>query len=73
MLKWFLLFVFAYAAYRWWARASASRPTPDAHRNDERMVVCVQCGIHFPQSEAILSDELVFCCEQHRILWKQSH
>jgi len=32
----------------------------------EDMVRCVQCGVHLPVSEAILSRGEHFCCEEHR-------
>ena len=30
------------------------------------MVQCKKCGVHLPQSEAVVSEQGVFCCEAHR-------
>ncbi|MDZ7655866.1 MAG: PP0621 family protein [Sulfurimicrobium sp.] len=35
---------------------------------EEDMVRCVQCGVHLPRSEALLSRDEFFCCEEHRRL-----
>lgn len=35
---------------------------------EEDMVRCVQCGVHLPRSEAILSRDEFFCCDEHRRL-----
>lgn len=32
----------------------------------EDMVRCVQCGVHLPRSEAIMSGGKFFCSEAHR-------
>ena len=71
MYKWLMLLAIAYVAYRWWLRATASRPSGPARGRVEQMVKCAQCGIHFPQNEAVLGESHHFCCEQHRAAWKQ--
>lgn len=35
---------------------------------EEDMVRCVQCGVHLPRSEAILSRGEFYCCDEHRRL-----
>jgi uncharacterized protein len=32
----------------------------------ERMVRCVQCGVHIPASEALLSGDEAYCCIEHK-------
>jgi hypothetical protein len=77
LLKWLLLFAFAYVAYRWWSQISPSSRGKNTQVGSEQMLTCEQCGVHFPQSEAVIDQEVgtttVFCCEKHRISWKQSH
>ena len=34
----------------------------------QKMVTCVHCGVHLPESESLKSGELHYCCEQHRRL-----
>jgi uncharacterized protein len=40
-------------------------PKPPAPQNEE-MVVCEQCGVHLPRSEALPGRGGVFCGEAHR-------
>jgi uncharacterized protein len=42
--------------------ADGRTPPPAA----ERMVICVRCRIHLPESEAIESAGRHYCCEEHR-------
>jgi uncharacterized protein len=42
-----------------------STPKPPQPKNEE-MVVCAQCGIHLPRSEALPGRGGVFCGEAHR-------
>ncbi len=35
---------------------------------DEDMVRCVQCGVHLPRSESVMSGELFYCSPDHRRL-----
>lgn len=39
---------------------------PVVPASPEDMVRCARCGVHLPRSEAILSNDEVFCCEAHR-------
>lgn len=48
----------------------ADRPTPPSV---ERMVECAHCGLHVPESEAVASEGLSFCCEAHRQAHRQTH
>jgi uncharacterized protein len=34
----------------------------------EDMVRCVQCGVHLPRSESVMSGELFYCSPDHRRL-----
>ena len=47
-------------------RALASRQD-DSRRQPSiaKMVVCAQCGVHLPESEAIQKDGKHYCCEEH--------
>ena len=40
-------------------------PKPPTPQNEE-MVVCLQCGVHLPRSEALPGRDGVFCGEAHR-------
>jgi len=39
---------------------------PAVPQASEEMVRCVQCGVHVPQGEGVLSNGEYFCSEAHR-------
>ncbi len=79
-MKYLLLAVLAYAAWRWYAAQKASdapaaraskfrEPPPQSSTSPpssdtERMVVCAHCGIHLPQSEAVRGAEALDFCSE---------
>jgi uncharacterized protein len=73
LLKWFFLFAIAYIVYRYWSRVSVTRASTKLKPNVEQMLECAQCGVCFPESEAVRSADKVFCSEQHCASWKQNH
>jgi uncharacterized protein len=44
------------------------RSAPAKH---EDMVRCVQCGVHLPRSESVMSGNLFYCSADHRRLHQQ--
>ena len=44
------------------------RSRQDRPARDEDMVRCVQCGVHLPRSESVMSGELFYCSPDHRRL-----
>ena len=70
-MKYLLLALLAYVAWRWYvAQKPGDEPAvqaPPPAAGNEKMVSCAQCGIHLPQSEAIVGpDELHFCSNEHQ-------
>jgi len=54
---------------RWLQQHSARQRTPSASAKavaQERMVKCVYCGLHVPESEAVRSNGLNYCSIEHR-------
>ncbi|MEY3200571.1 MAG: hypothetical protein RIR70_121 [Pseudomonadota bacterium] len=47
---------------------SSKRPDAEKPVNPpvERMVSCARCGLHVPQSEAVVDGDRFYCCETHR-------
>jgi uncharacterized protein len=39
-----------------------------APKGEEDMVRCVQCGVHLPRSESVMSGDLFYCSPDHRQL-----
>lgn len=69
-----LLFVLVLVAVYLVRRAMSQSSTraqgqhPPAGPQVERMVECVQCGVHIPEGEALQDGGLTYCCEAHRQL-----
>ncbi len=56
-----------YALWRSGQRRVPRRPPgPAQPRPPEPMVRCARCGVHLPQSQALLEGERSYCCEAHR-------
>lgn len=68
MLKYLLLLVLLLIV--WWAWKK--RAADDSGGNDapprmaERMVRCAHCGVHLPESDAVVEGDRHFCNEAHR-------
>lgn len=77
LLLWGILIVLGIWALRSKLRAAQMRSQADMPRpqikNGEPMLCCAQCGIYFPESEAIRGDAVtVYCCDEHRRLSEKS-
>lgn len=51
-------------------RRVSTHRAPPAEKS-ANMVRCDICGVHLPESEAILSNRLHYCCEAHFLQRKQ--
>ncbi|QEP43692.1 hypothetical protein D5085_11535 [Ectothiorhodospiraceae bacterium BW-2] len=59
--------------YRGWQQKQQQLPQERrSPRQIGTMVRCDYCGLHIPDTEAIISDKSHFCCEQHRKQHQQS-
>ncbi|MFW9605107.1 MAG: PP0621 family protein [Pseudomonas sp.] len=73
-----LLILLAVLGGGWWLWRRMNQPTstelppvaPLANAGAQ-MVRCRQCGLHVPQSEAVMRGEQAYCCVEH--LQKDSH
>ena len=58
----------AVAAIFWaWRTLSGSRQRQHtgSQVKEKDMVACSHCGLHIPLDEAIVSDQLNYCCREH--------
>lgn len=74
----FLLLLLAVIVLLWLVRSSLRPPArpPDPHSATGRpqpMLVCAQCGVHLPQTEALPGRGGVFCGAAHRAAFEQAH
>jgi uncharacterized protein len=57
--------VLAYWIFKGYKRKLDRRAnTPSTGAED--MVRCAQCGVHLPRSESLKTDEVFYCCPDHR-------
>ena len=67
-----LLVVLAVAIGIWRSRrapdAVAKKPSPPSNALPQSMLACAHCGIHLPQSEALMVGNQAYCCAEHRRL-----
>jgi len=64
-----LLFLFAVIVVVYWLLRSYRQQAPkqdERSTSSEEMVRCIECGVHLPKSEAVLSNGNLFCSEAHR-------
>jgi len=71
-MKFLLLMALCLVVGTWLVRAAGARSGGAAGSakktgtDGEAMVRCLQCGVHFPRSEAIVNAAGMFCSEEHR-------
>lgn len=68
-MKFLLLLALAGVVWWAWSTRSAGRPREPQLRRPpapEKMVTCARCGVHLPESEAVLANGRIYCCEAHR-------
>ncbi len=73
-MKFLLWALVIYLAWRWYSKKQSAAVRADAPAaaagagGVEKMVVCAQCGIHLPVSEAVRgAGTLHYCSEAHRL------
>ncbi|MFH1989591.1 MAG: PP0621 family protein [Pseudomonadota bacterium] len=70
MMKYLLLFAFLAAVWWVWSKRHSAAGTETSERREpapEKMVTCVHCGVHLPESEGIVDGDRVYCSEAHRL------
>jgi uncharacterized protein len=54
----------------WWrwkkSQEGGAQDKPKVAPPPENMVVCARCGVHLPESDALIEGTRVYCCEAHR-------
>ncbi len=69
LIKLILLVLGAWIVYRLVknsGRTTVKRESAQKNEIGEDMVRCVQCGVHLPRSESIVSHGEYFCTNEHR-------
>ena len=71
IIRLIILLLLAYLIWRLYQstrQALAPRP-PAQTQGTPRMVKCLHCGIHVPESDATWVDDRSFCSEEHQRAW----
>ena len=67
------LFLIVLIGVVWWVwkkRNQSDQQSSQAHDPapaPQKMLVCAQCGVYFPESDGLSDGEKVYCCEAHRL------
>jgi len=67
-MKWLLLLVVVFIGAGWWRQKKrAATPPATSHTGStaERMVHCQHCGLHLPQTDAIVAKGVFYCSPEH--------
>ena len=68
-MKYLLLFAFLGVLWWSWSKRNTPEKSKPSVRNPppaEKMLTCVHCGVHLPESEAVTDAGQIYCCEAHR-------
>ncbi|WP_126443923.1 PP0621 family protein [Sulfuricystis multivorans] len=65
-----LLLLIVFALLIWLLPRQRKADAPDQgetpiQRPAEKMVICAHCGIHLPESEALIAKERYYCSQEH--------
>jgi uncharacterized protein len=70
-LIWLLVILLAIWAFKRSRRVNSDAPKdqpPAAPATPANMAVCLHCGIHLPQDEAVTGEKGLYCSTDHRAL-----
>jgi hypothetical protein len=69
-MKGLLLLVVVLVGVGWWRlrkRSQTPPVPPTTPTSAERMVHCAHCGLHLPQTDAIVANDVFFCSKEHQL------
>jgi uncharacterized protein len=65
-LIWLVVILLAIWAFKRSRRASSDPPKEQPLAPPTNMAVCLHCGIHLPQDEAVTGEKGLYCSTEHR-------
>jgi uncharacterized protein len=61
------LILFAVLGFVWWKWRKRNQPSGSglnsAPKTPQKMLVCVQCGVHFPEGDGLIEDGKNYCSQ----------
>ena len=65
-LIWILVILLAIWAFKRSRRVKSDAPKEQPPATPTNMAVCLHCGIHLPQDEAVTGEKGLYCSTEHR-------
>ena len=68
-MKYLILIIFLTIVWSIWKKRNRSESNDSPHQSvkaAEKMQICSQCSVHFPQSDGVADGAYRFCCDAHR-------
>ena len=65
-LIWLLVIVLAIWAFKRSRRVKPAKPQAPTAVTPANMAVCLHCGLHLPQDEAVTGEKGLYCSTEHR-------
>lgn len=65
-LIWLLVILLAIWAFKRSRRVNTATPKEKPQATPANMAVCLHCGIHLPQDEAVTGEKGLYCSTEHR-------
>ena len=65
-LIWLLVIVLAIWAFKRSRRVKPAKPQAPTAVTPANMTVCLHCGLHLPQDEAVTGEKGLYCSTEHR-------
>lgn len=65
-LIWLLVILLAIWAFKRSRRVNSDAPKAKPPATPANMAVCLHCGIHLPQDEAVTGEKGLYCSTEHR-------
>lgn len=71
------LILFALIGVVWWVWKKRNQSDQNVSQRPgpapQKMLVCAQCGVHFPEGDGLRDGEKVYCCEAHRLASREAN
>ena len=67
-LIWLLVILLAIWAFKRSRRVNSDAPKEQTPATPANMAICLHCGIHLPQDEAVTGEKGLYCSTDHRAL-----
>jgi uncharacterized protein len=73
-MKYLILFVLIGVVWWVWKKRNQSDQQSSQSHDPapQKMLVCAQCGVYFPERDGLSDGGKVYCCEAHRLASREA-